>query len=196
MPLETEIKIRVSELSPVRRRLRDLGFRVHTRRLFERNTLYDFPDHRLSNRGELIRIRETGRETLLTYKGPPQNGPHKSREEIETSIGSAAALQEVLAHIGLTPSFRYEKYRAEYIRAKGGIVTIDETPIGDYVEIEGEPSWIDATAAELGYSPTEYITESYGALYAQHCRERGIQPSHMVVSDSDAAKSGAPQVNA
>lgn len=181
LPLETEIKIRISNVAEVCKHLRDLGYSVQSERVFESNIMFDTADGRLRERGELLRIRRAGREALVTYKGPSQGGPHKRREEIETTAGDAGAMEEILARLGLRPVFRYEKYRTEYSRrGSGGIITVDETPIGDYLEIEGEPQWIDATASELDYSRSEYITKSYGGLYLEYCREHGMEPSHMV----------------
>jgi adenylate cyclase class 2 len=42
---------------------------------------------------------------------------------------------------------------------------LDETPIGEFLELEGEPGWIDRTARELGFSEADYITDTYGALF-------------------------------
>jgi len=191
LPIETEIKIRISSVADVRKRLHDLGYRVHARRVFESNVMLDTAEGRLRVKGELLRIRRAGRKTLVTYKGPSQGGPHKRREEIETTADDAVAMQEILARLGLRPVFRYEKYRTEYSRrGRPGIITIDETPLGDYLEIEGAPQWIDATAGQLGYSRSEYITKSYGALYFEYCAEHGIQPSDMVfVSPDDQRRS-------
>jgi adenylate cyclase class 2 len=181
LPLETEIKIRISSVAAVRKRLRDLGYRVHARRVFESNVLFDTPDRRLGKKSHLLRIRRVGRVTLVTYKGPSQDGPHKSREEIQTTVADANAMEEIFARLGMRPSFRYEKYRTEYSRqGSQGIITVDETPIGNYLEIEGAPRWIDTTAKELGYSRSEYITKSYGALYREYCSEHGVEPSDMV----------------
>lgn len=165
----------------MRKRLRDLGYKLHARRVFESNTMFDTADRQLSARGELLRIRRAGRKTLVTYKGPSQDGPHKSREEIETTAADAGAMEEIFARLGLRPAFRYEKYRTEYShRGSPGIITVDETPIGDYLEIEGPPQWIDVTAGELGYPRSEYITKSYGALYREYCSEHDIESSDMV----------------
>jgi adenylate cyclase class 2 len=57
---------------------------------------------------------------------------------------------------------------------------LDQTPIGDFLELEGSPAWIDRTACALGYSPDDYITASYGALYLARCQARGVEPGHMV----------------
>jgi adenylate cyclase class 2 len=62
------------------------------------------------------------------------------------------------------PVFRYEKFRAEWGEGEGHIV-VDQTPIGDFAEIEGSPRWIDRTARVLGVSPRDYITESYAELF-------------------------------
>ena len=57
----------------------------------------------------------------------------------------------ILRALGYAPSFRYEKFRAEWTDGKGQVV-VDETPIGNFCEIEGAPRWIDATAKKLGVS--------------------------------------------
>jgi len=131
----------------------------------------------------LLRLREYGELRILTFKGPPEPGPHKTREEIETSTGDAAALRELLMRLGYVVVFRYEKYRAEFAR-DSGLAVVDETPVGVYIELEGEPEWIDARAASLGFTPRDYITASYGALYFDWCAERGVEPSHMEFSQS------------
>ena len=46
---------------------------------------------------------------------------------------------------------------------------MDETPIGVYLELEGEGAWIDKVALQMGFSPAEYILKSYGTLYREHC---------------------------
>ena len=44
---------------------------------------------------------------------------------------------------------------------------VDETPIGDYAEIEGEPEWIDSVAKKLGVNEEQYITKSYSELFLE-----------------------------
>jgi adenylate cyclase class 2 len=181
LPLETEIKIRISGVPAIRTRLRDLGFRIHKPRVFESNVILDTPARDLGKRRELIRIRRVGGRSIVTYKGPSKGGRHKSREEIETQVADPEALETIFARLGLQPTFRYEKIRTEYERSgHRGIVTVDETPVGDFLEIEGSPKWIDATARELGFTRSDYIILSYGELYLQYCRDRGIKPTQMI----------------
>jgi adenylate cyclase class 2 len=44
-------------------------------------------------------------------------------------------------------------------------LVIDETPIGDYAELEGPPAWIDETLAKLVVDPSTCLTDSYGRLF-------------------------------
>jgi adenylate cyclase class 2 len=44
-------------------------------------------------------------------------------------------------------------------------LVIDETPIGDYAELEGPPAWIDDTLVALNVDPATCLTDSYGRLF-------------------------------
>ena len=180
-PTETEVKIPVSHLADVSAKLRSAGFRESHPRQFEANTLYDTPQNRLRQEGTLLRLRQFGDGGVITWKGVGVPGPYKSRPELETTVGSVQTMHQILTSIGFQPSFRYEKYRTEF-QADGaaGIVTLDETPIGFFLELEGPGDWIDKTAKDLGFSPESYVLESYGRLYVADCERRGVKPSHMV----------------
>jgi adenylate cyclase class 2 len=166
---EIEVKLRVSNLEEFTMKVQHAGFRLVTPRTHESNTLYDFPDRRLRGRGQLIRIRKYGEKWTLTHKSRGSSDKHKSRAETETQVTDGEALAHVLTSIGMEPSFRYEKYRAEWTDGVGHIL-IDETPIGNIVELEGPPEWIDRTAAKLGIKESEYITQSYAEMFADWCR--------------------------
>ena len=58
-------------------------------------------------------------------------------------------------------------------------MTLDETPIGNFIELEGEPQWIDQTANELGFPESTYVTSSYATLYVNHCAAVGVLVEHM-----------------
>lgn len=177
---EIEIKLAVKDAAAARALLRRAGFRVAHRRAFEANTVYDTRDGALRSSRSLLRVREFAGAVILTYKGPPKPGPHKSREELETELSDGRTAQAILDRLGFRPVFRYEKYRAEYRRpGHSGVATVDETPIGTYVELEGAPRWIDRTARELGFARESYITASYGSLYLDWCRRASVQPSNM-----------------
>jgi adenylate cyclase, class 2 len=173
---ETEIKIRVASPGEARQRIEGAGFQVIRPRVFEVNLLLDTAGGALQAGGEALRVRERGGETILTYKGPVARDRHKSREEIETHAGEAAPLLAILARLGFQPTYRYEKFRTELARpGQTGVATVDETPIGNYIELEWDGDWIDATAALLGFSETDYINDSYSVIFRRYCQANKIE---------------------
>ena len=159
------------------------GFSITQPREFEANTLYDTPSKQLLEQEMALRLRTSGAKQMITWKGPGAPGPYKSRPEIETSVGSVEIMARILAQLGYQPSFRYEKYRREYRRPEeAGVITVDETPLGAFLELEGAGEWIDATAARLGFAPGDYILDSYVRLYIKDCERRGVTPGFMVFS--------------
>jgi adenylate cyclase class 2 len=178
---EIEIKLRVASVRAARPLLKAAGFRVRRRRVFEDNCIFDTPEQELRRAGFVLRVRNAGKTSTLTYKGPTAVGRHKSREELEIEISNAATAAVILERLRFHPVFRYQKYRTEYSEpAARGIVTLDETPIGCFLEIEGAPRWIDRTARQMGFQESDYITASYGRLYQEFSKARGHAPRDMV----------------
>lgn len=178
---ETEIKLSVESADAARRKLRAAGFRVHKGRVFEANTVFDTEDQKLRNARLLLRVREAGKVCTLTYKGVPVTGKHKSREEQELIVPDAKVMAAILGGLGFRPAFRYEKFRTELKQPKThGTATVDETPIGVFVELEGTPEWIDRVAGQLQFTDRDYITYSYSTLYLNWCKDHGVEPSNMV----------------
>jgi len=164
MPNEIEIKFRIREPRALAPKLRTAGFRLVTKRTHEMNTLYDLPGQVLRQRGDLLRLRKYGKEWLLTHKGKGKAGRHKTRVENETKVADGKKMESILLALGYEPTFRYEKFRAEWSDGKGHVV-VDETPIGNFGEIEGPSRWIDRTARLLGIEPADYITQTYAGLF-------------------------------
>jgi adenylate cyclase class 2 len=161
---EVEIKFRIGDLQALNLKLRESGFRLKTARTHEMNTLYDLPGDPLRKQGSLLRIRKYGELWTVTFKSKGSEGRHKSRKEIETLVEDGEALTEILQSAGFQSGFAYEKFRTEWHDGKGHVV-VDETPIGNFGEIEGAPEWIDAAAGKLGISENQYITDSYAVLF-------------------------------
>lgn len=180
LPQETEIKLRVASAAAGRRLLKAAGFAVHTKRHFERNTLYDTQPPTLQPSRQLLRVRQANGVTIVTYKGPAAAGAkHKTREEIEAQAEPAIAA--ILGKLGLEPTFVYEKYRTEYAAPGAkGLAVLDETPIGVFLELEGTPAWIDRTARRLGFAESDYVLQSYGSLWAEYCSLNSFQMNNFV----------------
>jgi len=188
---ETEIKLEVRDRRALKRRLAKSRFRVVEARHFESNALYDFPDLRLWKAHCLLRLRQEGKRWLVTFKGAPlESRDYKIRREIETVVSDGPAIRDLFEALGFHEAFRYEKFRTIYsassrpARGAPRLLLLDETPIGDYLELEGPKRWIDQVARDLGYRREEYITASYASLYRQKCEELGEEPGSMVFEKS------------
>ncbi len=191
MPVEVEVKFRVSDPGDLTKRLRSAGFREETPRTFERNILYDTPDRRLRSQTAILRIRKYGERWVVTFKCLPQNNDpaarHKHREETETGIADGEAMGHIFTQMGYKPAFIYEKWRTEFSDSTGHCV-LDETPIGVYAELEGPPEWIDATGRRIGVDPAQFITLSYGRLFEQW-REQTASSAQNLTFDEIPASS-------
>ena len=163
---EIEIKFRIGNARDLNRRLQKSGFRLITPLTHEINTLYDLTNKSLRQRGELLRLRKYGSEWVLTHKAKGKVGRHKTRVETETKLENGAKMDAILRALGFAPTFRYEKFRAEWSDGKGHVV-VDQTPIGEFGEIEGPSRWIDRTAKLLQILPSDYITATYTELFFQ-----------------------------
>jgi adenylate cyclase, class 2 len=164
MPNEIEIKFRIANLPALAKALKQAGFKRITTSTHEMNSLYDLPGQKLRKRDEMLRLRKYGETWTLTHKAKSQAGRHKVRVELETRVENGQQMDAILRALGFTPTFHYEKYRAEWSDGKGHVV-VDETPIGNFGEIEGQPRWIDRTARALGIERGDYITQTYAPMF-------------------------------
>jgi hypothetical protein len=103
-------------------------------------------------------------------------------------VDDGKQMDAILRALGYAPSFRYEKFRAEWTDGKGQVV-VDETPIGNFCEIEGMPRWIDATAKKLGVGKSDYITKNYAGLFAEWKDHTGSRAEEMTF------KAAAPEAS-
>jgi adenylate cyclase class 2 len=181
---EIEIKLAYDGTpEAARAMLEQHGYSLTEPRTLEADQLFDRA-RELRESDQLLRLRQTrsraGDRALVTYKGPGAKGIHKSREEIEFDVSDPETFTLVLERLGYYPSFRYEKYRTKFASpGEPGFITIDETPIGIFLELEGAPEWIDQTAARLGYPPAKYLTCSYASLYKEFRLAHVGEPENM-----------------
>jgi adenylate cyclase, class 2 len=198
-PTEIEVKLRIRNRPSILVRLTQIGAVSHGR-VLEHNTLFDTPQSDFWRNGLLLRVRiETSApshgmaggqaKAVLTAKGPASPSTktsrnkrprYKKRAEREVILPEASAFTRKLPALGLRPTFRYDKFRTSF-RWSGLHVDLDETPVGIFLELEGEPQAIDRAAKALGFSPHDYLRATYWDLYAADCRRRGVTPKNMLL---------------
>ena len=164
---EIEIKLRIEDPARLIASVEKAGARLVRPREFEDNRLYDFPEQDLMRRQAMLRVRSLPGWALLTYKDSPRvEEGAKVRDEIEVKCDADRPLAAILQRIGMVPQFRYQKYRTTW--SHGDLtITLDETPIGTFAELEGPKPAIDEMASELGFRQSDYIIGSYRELFYQ-----------------------------
>jgi predicted adenylyl cyclase CyaB len=178
--LETEVKLRLADAAAFRSLLIEHGWEPD-RQVFERNTVFDTPAKELFHSQRLLRIRQIDDRAIVTVKLPAvYNGPHKVREERQFETNDVEQARQVFLGLGYEPAWIYEKRRTTFRKdGEEGIVEVDETPIGDFTEMEGEAGWIDRTAEALGFSKADYVTDTYRGLFEAWLERTGSDVKHM-----------------
>jgi len=170
---EIEIKLPFATAEDAVLRLTAIGARPASGRVFEDNRILDDDGRSLSRAGKLLRVRTAGDRAVLTVKAPVESDTrHKVREEIEVDVEDAGASLRLLERLGFRTIWRYQKYRSTFT-LPGLEATVDETPIGCFVELEGDPRAIDRTAADLGFPADRYVTATYRELAEEHAARSG-----------------------
>jgi adenylate cyclase, class 2 len=176
---EIEVKLRSQGVEW----LEEAGMRleVESPRHFEDNILYDTSDHALSRKLAILRVRDAQGTGVLTYKESNDQlsaeSQFKKRLEVETQVGDPAILRSIFEKVGFQKFFRYQKYRTVYRATVPGSeslqVMLDETAIGNFIELEGTEAAISNAVKLLGITKADYILESYLSLQEENCRRQG-----------------------
>src|SRR5437660_4861256 len=177
--LEREIKLRFDSVEAARDAVLAAGATPVRGRRLQEDCLLDTPDETLRRRRCVLRVRMESGKSLLTFKGPVQPSDMRLRDEVETIVADGPVLLHILEELGFHVWFRYQKYREEFV-LDDVIVTVDETPVGTFVEIEGGDRGIAEMALALGRSPSDYLLDSYRGLFVEHCRRRGQPVTEML----------------
>ncbi|MAU09013.1 MAG: hypothetical protein CL607_04265 [Anaerolineaceae bacterium] len=161
---ETEVKLHTPNLKSIVEVLEANGAKLVSERVFERNVRYEDHEHGLTPQGIVVRLRQDVR-TLLTYKGPGvvENGII-SREEFEVEVDDYDMMDLILDRLGYFPFMAYEKYRTTY-ELDGAEIVLDELPYGNFTEIEGDVTTIEATVKKLKLSEAERLPHSYASIF-------------------------------
>lgn len=180
--MEIEVKLRLETPEEARARLARAGATEAGPRQFEDNLLYDDAAGSLMARRVVLRLRSSGGRHLVTFKAEredaggqeqeheqdqdqdqDQEEQYKIRVEHETTVADPDAFDRLLQGLGFRPRWRYQKYRQSF-RLGAVHVELDETPLGTFIELEGEREGIDEAARHLGFDARAYVTKSYREL--------------------------------
>ncbi len=178
---ETEIKLYVPDLHAVEQRLVSAGAILKAPRVFERNFRYDRADGSLSANAVVLRLRQDTRVRLTYKEDLPETqgtdallGGVSSRFEAEVEISDFETMDTILRKLGYTPYMVYEKYRTTYLLGDAEI-TLDELPVGTFVEIEGDADAIQKAIGSAGLQTARPMPSSYTIIFARVQKRLGLQ---------------------
>jgi adenylate cyclase, class 2 len=141
--LEIEMKFRVADFGAIEQHLRQWAARAGEP-LDEADHYFNAPDRDFARTDEAFRLRRIGDHNRITYKGPKQGGPAKTRTEVELALESgpaaADAFGRLVEHLGYRATAVVRKRRTPYHfdRERFALeVCCDEVEqLGRFVEVE------------------------------------------------------------
>ena len=141
--LEIEMKFPVADFRAVQASLTQWNARPDLP-LDEADHYFNAPDRDFAKTDEALRIRCIGSKNRITYKGPRQPGPAKTRTEIEIPLadgaGAMATWERLLTHLGYRPVAVVRKQRTIFHFQRDSFdmqVCLDQVEkVGRFVEVE------------------------------------------------------------
>ena len=179
MGLEIEAKMKVADHDALRRRLRELGATLAGAHL-ETNTFFDTLQDLLRASGKGLRLRinrnlaDGAEQAVITFKGPLEPGPFKTRREIELVADDAVAARELFEALGFAAVCSFEKKRESW-QLGSCKVELDELPyLGKFVEIEGPSEAAVVEGRKILDLSQPTIQTAYITLLLEHLQRLGI----------------------
>jgi adenylate cyclase class 2 len=195
MKQEVEAKCAVEDIRAVEARVQTMGTLVVPWE-FEANVLWDFPHAPLGKAGRLLRLRHSGAGAVLTYKEPVPGARAgiKTMAETETSVADPAAMSCMLDRLGLTPVWRYEKFRSVWRvpTASGPAgVCLDIVPCGQFVEVEAEAAAIAEVFSALHLTWGAEASRTYRDLFVDALAAQGLPSDTPMIFSLEAKEAWA-----
>jgi adenylate cyclase class 2 len=164
--IEIEVKFYLPDLSRIRRGISDLRG-VPAGKTFEKNICYDDRRNSLYLKGQLLRLRKSGQENILTHKIKPEKTDRRFKvfRELEIRVDDFETTGEMLRSLGFQPQQVYEKWREAFDLGDAHLC-LDEMPFGNFLEIEGTPDAIQRAADSLDLDWNKRILMNYLEIFS------------------------------
>lgn len=152
---EVEVKILEVDKDALVHKLKEMGAKEVFSGIVE-STLFDYPDERLKEKGDVIRLRNQGNKTILTYKELLHTDDAKVNNEYEVEVSSFEDTRKIIEELGFVEIDYYKKRRETYnykdFHIEFDLLMGDYDFIPEFIEVEG-PDYesIVKFAKKLGY---------------------------------------------
>ena len=101
---------------------------------YEEDIYFSSPIRDFKETDEALRLRYSGENTILTYKGPKLDKISKSREEFEAFV--SGDIEEILQKLGYRMVLNVRKKRKVYTYRDFTVSIDDVEGLGEYIEVE------------------------------------------------------------
>ena len=157
MQLEVEQKFPISDQAPLRQQLLALGCQFQAP-LEQADLYFAHPARDFAQTDEALRLRRSGDEACITYKGPKLDATTKTRRELELPIIGEQGYdryRELLELLGFQPVMEVRKTRTpgtlRWEAADIEIALDDVSGLGTFIELEllSSPENMEAAKAKV-----------------------------------------------
>lgn len=158
---ETEVKV----LNVDKKKTIEIISRFGAEKIFEgeiKTTFFDFEDARISKAKNVLRLRQAGQSSQLTFNPILSKQSAKEAEEYEGEVSDLQTMKKILESLGLSETGNIQKHRTSYRlnNVKFDIDTHENefSYVPPYLEIEAENIDLIYKYTELlGYSAKDCL---------------------------------------
>lgn len=186
MKIETEIKLAVKE-SLVKDIIAKIEKEFGCKKSdpFHQTThQFFFEDYTKQNAFPRIRNEDDGSISLTVKAKLKENSDFFKRIELETTIDDAEKVIDMMPFFGFPKKISWEKKRHSFLMNSDTdtyvCFSLDETPMGWFLEIEAEDAKIEEAIIRLELQEAKRINRAYLGLWEDYKKERGISSDDMM----------------
>ncbi|MDP3902135.1 MAG: CYTH domain-containing protein [bacterium] len=186
MKIETEIKLAVEESL-----VKDIVVRIEKEFDCKKSDPFHqithqffFEDYTKQNAFPRIRNEKDGSISLTVKAKLKENSEFFKRIELETAIGNAEKVINMMPFFGFPKKISWEKKRHSFLMNGDADICffLDETPMGWFLEIEAEEEKIEEAITKLELQKAKRINKAYLGLWEEYKKEHGISNDDMMFS--------------
>ncbi|HLD37815.1 MAG: hypothetical protein A3G04_03965 [Candidatus Taylorbacteria bacterium RIFCSPLOWO2_12_FULL_44_9] len=187
MNIETEIKLAIksSTINELIKKIEEVYDCKKTEPFRQITHQFFLEDYTKQNIFPRIRNEEDGRTTLTVKVKLNEKTNFFKRREMETGIDAVEQVMAMMPFLGFTKKISWEKKRQSFLmRTTDNIkLFLDETPMGWFLEIEGDEKNIEAAIAKLGLQESKRINKAYLGLWEEYKKINNIAKEDMMFSE-------------
>lgn len=157
---EIELKILNIDRKKIIRKILSLGAKEGLEELIEER-YYDTEAGDITNKKNMLRLREVGSKSELTYKdGKIKNKDFLIYEEIESLVGNFQAIDTILKKLGFKLIIERQKNRKSFLLNSLKVEIHQYPKIPAWLELEGEKEAIYNMLEKLGYEKSQTTSQT------------------------------------